>query len=78
MKSGLLQLTPSGFNLLCLDLSVENDLPDSPPWLQDYYLKQMHKCFPGSKRKVFPRLALLEMGKTSWQLRSHLSTPVTG
>lgn len=38
MKLGLLQLTPSGFNLLCLDLTVERDLPDSPPWLQDYYL----------------------------------------
>ena len=38
MKLGLLQLTPSGFNLLCLDLTVEKDLPDSPPWLQDYCL----------------------------------------
>lgn len=38
MKLGLLQLTPSGFNLLFLYLTVEKDLPDSPPWLQDYYL----------------------------------------
>lgn len=38
MKLGLLQLTSSSFNLLCLDLTVENDLSDSPPWLQDYYL----------------------------------------
>lgn len=65
MKLGLLQLTPSGFNLLCLDLTVEKGLPDSPPWLQDYYLKQVHKCFPGSSRKVFPRLALPEMGKNA-------------
>lgn len=72
VKLGLLQLTPSGFNLLCLDWTVEKDLPDSPPgcritlWVCK--AKQVHKPFPGSSWKAFLRLALLEMGKNSWKL----------